>query len=279
LVPNVWGLYRFLDKRNPVSTLHRAGDAVRHGDSPAFESEANIESIAASYYDQHLLPRHVADGTAEKAGLRERNTAAISRRLRRWIETGRIDPESPRLTLLGEFLHSAILAKSAEVERIRTAHNLAIVTVKLGQKNDLQAELEIKLVRQQGIWRVVEITNIEELIRNLNTQELARVARLNGELEKAASIRGKTNSGPGKWRVLLDSSAQGSVTVIADCTGLQRQVTSSVRSAWTFERPGAMFVDFQCSCATADCPPPNVNIDEFRGRNHTLRRVTPRALD
>jgi hypothetical protein len=275
---NVLGFFRLRDKRNPASTLERAAEAIRERDSAAFEVEADVDSIAASYYDQHLLPQRLADKTALVPGIRERDKTAVARRLRRWIETGRIDDsERPRLTLLGDFIRSALGTRSATVQEIRPAHNIAIAIADLGDRYGIHASLEIKLVRQQGFWRISEVTNVEELVSELHRQEEARVFPLNRELNATVRLAIPVRTGPRSWQVPVNASAPASVTYSVACTTSSGQIWSS--DVRTLNGGTSAFIDITCDCTSAECSPPIVTIQEIRGPTRTLRRASPRALD
>jgi hypothetical protein len=277
---NVRGFLRLQNKRNPASTLERAAEAIRERDSSAFEAEADVESIAASYYDQHLLPQRLEDKTASVPGVRERDKNAVARRLRRWIETGRIDDsERPRLTLLGDFIRSALDAHSATVQEIRPAHNIAIAIADIGDRYGIHASLEIKLVRQQGFWRITEVTNVEELVHDLSTRERARIARQNRDLDAAVRIGMPVRTGPGSWRVPVNASPPISLTYSVGCTGSPGQTVPSAYCVRTLNKSGPAFLDVACGCTTAECPPPSITIHEIRRPTETLRREIPRALD
>jgi len=173
---NIWGYERFHAKRNPRYTLERIGDAIRGRDSATFDTEADVDSIAKSFYDQHILPERIANGTALIAGVREHDAAAIARRLRRWVETARIDEtEKPRLTLLADFVRSGLERNSETIDLINTSRTVSIAEVSLTDRFGIRAQVELRLVNSQGFWRLAEITNVEDLAGQLRRAEVARI--------------------------------------------------------------------------------------------------------
>jgi hypothetical protein len=284
---NYAGFSRWHRNQNPAFTLNRAADAIRHRDSTAFEVEADVDRLAGSYYDQHLLPTVLRSGSPAE-GVRARYVQSIARRLRRWVETSRIDDsESPRLTLLADFLTSALMRGSAVQRSIRSAGGLAIAAVDLADEQNGTLSLEIKLVRQQGHWRIVEITNLEEAIGMLRRVELARIRRLHRIIDNAVAIQ------PAVFKSARESSGQrlfsyelrltGNIDAVVQWSAVCRwgvgQAVSTENMRTTLKKSVAVPLIIECPCPVEPCKPPSVIVDELTSGKLTVRRESPKALD
>lgn len=189
LLLNVLGFLRWQVKRNPEYAINQAADAIRKHDGGKFETFVDVQKVAESYYDQHRYPVHVVNNVATPER-RTHESAAIARRLRRWVETSRIDEsEYPRLMLLGNALAGALSPKGrAQLSRIAVAGNLALGYINLEDPLRRKFDLELKLVRERSGWRITEVTNVEDLVNDLRREEERRIAAINDQVKSPAGV-------------------------------------------------------------------------------------------
>jgi hypothetical protein len=230
IVLNGWGLWRFAQRRDPKYAIAVAAEAIRHRDSTAFAQAADADSIAASYYDQHLSPIPIKGGTAATPGQRERDVKSIARRLRRSIEieTDHNDTEeTPRVKLIGTSIGEAVKVGAWSVDSTHEAHDICLATITLMRPAAPNLKLDMKVSRQQGRWRIVEVTNVEEVIKALRDAEQTRFEKLLPKIQAAVSVTLRPKAGPVSEQaeglrqsydvVFLANEAQAAVTFAVVC--------------------------------------------------------------
>ncbi|MEA2339195.1 MAG: hypothetical protein QOE82_3202, partial [Thermoanaerobaculia bacterium] len=124
---------------------------------------------------------------------------------------------------------------------------------------------------------ITEVTNVEELVRELRTRERARIASQDRELNSAIHLGTPVRKGPSAWQIPVNATPPISATYSVVCTTTAGQISPS-EGVWTASGANPVFLDITCECST-DCPPPTVIIQEIRRSAKIVRRANPRALD
>ncbi|HUR81400.1 MAG TPA: hypothetical protein VM733_11575 [Thermoanaerobaculia bacterium] len=290
LVANVVGSIRWYRKRNPAYALEQTAESVRHHDASQFDAWVDVDKLAASYYDQHLLPARLRDKTFDERG-RSRDIAAIARRLRRWVVTGRIDEEeTPRLTLLGKTLQGAITGRTAHVDRLSKGGRTVIASVTLDDGVGHRTTLDIRLDRQRGGgWRITEVTNVEGIVDELRRSEMQRVRAIEERLAQAvvtskprlAGERVDVDQVTREFEVVVTPRAPTPLVEWSAVCDSDSGTTTSSGQVLRFPKATRTSVRVRCRCnVTRPCRDPIVRIDAVTMANaRTLRRETPLPLD
>jgi hypothetical protein len=286
---NGYGCFRWQRKRNPAHALEQAGEAVRRHDASLFDNWVDVDKLAGSYYDQHLLPMRLRENAIDE-NRRKRDVAAIARRLRRWVVTTRIDEdETPRLTLLGEALRRSIEQERTVVGKLSSGGRTVIASVAISDDSGRKAVLDIRLDRQRGgTWRITEVTNVQAVIDDLRTSEQRRVQAIDVRLARAVTI--------GQPRLLAEQSAHervtrlytvsftpaapGRVTWSATCDSAAGSGSTSGQ-VLEFKTMAPQTVSIRCQCRTVACGAPAVRVDAIHRVDGTLvlQRAVPLPLD
>jgi len=286
---NVPGYLRWEEERNPDNALNQAAEAIRRHDASLFEAWVDVDAVAASYYEQHLLPERVQANAADDAK-RARDIQSVARRLRRWVITSRTDEtESPRLTLLGAMLRGALTHGTANVKQESRGGRTIIKTVELEDDEGRAARLDIRVDRQRGgTWRIMEVTNVEEVVGSLRRAEIARIRKRQKEIDTLIvagvpqftieqASRGATNR---VYKVQLTPIDAARVEWSAICSS-GNSIATDAGHVLSFEGLQPKTVVVTCSCTASPCGGAMVRIDAVTRRSNTKRieRIEPLPLD
>lgn len=288
---NLAGYLRWEAKRDPEYALQRAEEAVQRRDPSLFDAWVDVDKLAASYYEQHLLPLRLAEKTADDER-RRHDVAAVARRLRRWVVTTRIDEsETPRLTLLGAVLRGALTHErgTATVEKTTRGGRTVVASVKLVDELGRAATLDLRLDRQRGgTWRISEVTNVEDLVETLRFAEIERVRRARDHIAGLVHVSDpwlveQKQAGEAVTRlyaVRLTSTGAAAIEWSGICASGNVTTTDSGHRL-SFAKRKTEEVTITCSCESEPCGPPFLRIEAASTRKGEppIRRVEPLPLD
>lgn len=277
------GFVRWTRKRAPEYALERAAAAVRHHDPTLFDAWVDVDKLAGSYYEQHLLPNRTAADEAQH----KRDTAALARRLRRWVVTSRIDEsERPRLTLLGTVLYDALTQHTSTVRSISRGGRTVIATVDIADRAGRSATLEIRLDRRRGgTWRIMEVTNVSGVIHDLRRSEFRRVSNIEKQLARSVhlspprSVEAESSPSHHTYSLTLTPRKIAKLEFSVTCESTSGSTTDAGH-LMIFREDEPKTMKITCVCTAAPCPKPYVRVDAVWLRNGAeVRRAEPLALD
>lgn len=166
---NIIGLVRWYGNRRPGGPLDRAIEAIGNRDSTAFAEAVDVDRLVASYYDQHLLQaRPVQEAT------RSLYIKAMSRRLRHWIDAGVTETSYPRFDALVTFLRESADSRRWQIHDVSETRGSGMITLH-NAANDT-VEMKLKIVREEGRWRVAELLNVAEVVDEVRNSEWRRLS-------------------------------------------------------------------------------------------------------
>lgn len=283
---NFAGYLRWHHQSNPRFALQKVSDALRNHDLSLFEKYVDVDAVAGGYFDQHLLPKRLRENPSALAAVRAREMQALARRLRRWIETSYIDePEEPRLSLLGEMVGGAFdNGGTAELLRLSNAHHTAFAYIHLKDPLGRSANLDVKLVRRAGTWRISEVTNVEEFVGTLQESEKRRVNASQKAIQRAVSVSSstfeKTTSPPGGYLYKATITERDAVSLQWSyfCHWRTSSSEGGPHEIW-FRARKMVQVSFICMCEP-ECTTAIIEIESVTRRDgKVIRRQEPRPLD
>src|SRR5216684_707239 len=166
---NIIGFVRWYGNRRPGVPLDLAIEAIRNRDSTAFTEAVDVDRLVASYYDQHLLQgRPVSEAT------RSLYVKAIGRRLRHWIDAGVTETSYPRFDALVTFLRESADSRRWKIHDVSETRGSGMITLH-NAANDT-VEMKLKIVREEGRWRVAELLNVAEVVDEVRNSEWRRLS-------------------------------------------------------------------------------------------------------
>jgi hypothetical protein len=178
---NIGGYVRWYSNRRPGVPLDVAIEAIRNRDSTAFTEAVDVDRLVASYYDQHLL-----QGNPVSEATRSLYIKAIGRRFRHWIDAGTTETSSPRFDALVAFLR-----ESADLHRWQihdVSETTGSGTITLRNKANDTVEMKLKIVKEEGRWRVAELLNATEVVDAVRSSEWRQLSSTLQIINDAAEI-------------------------------------------------------------------------------------------
>jgi len=178
---NSAGFVRWNSHRGPRVPLDAAIEAIRNRDSTSFFDAVDVDRLVASYYDQHLQ-----QGQPVPEALRTLYIKAIGRRLRHWIDSGSTENAYPHFDALVAFVREATDSRRCQVIDVDEASGNG--TIVLQNSADDTVRLKLKVVREAGRWRVAELLNAAEVVREVREAEWHRLTPLLRTVNEAVEI-------------------------------------------------------------------------------------------
>ena len=206
-------LYFFYWMRTPQYTFTQIHEAVQQHDLTKFEKHVDLNSLYAHAYDDVV---YYAFGDPKEANpfllgivqsLKSVVVPIMTEQTKHYVETGSIEDNTEETSDIDDTAPAPTPAPSPKTEGVESSEQVgktADVAVKLYDKQlEHNFILHVKMYElDDGSWRLTEITNLKELLKEREQATAAKLKQLNSKVQ--AELDAAVTSVPGT--ISIDSS-------------------------------------------------------------------------